>query len=82
MQSSGLKGSLSKLSMASTGSSGSSKDYAPSGYGRKMSPWASTGGMHVKTGGSREVSPGSVDNLSMDELDTSEGGEDREETTL
>lgn len=79
----GLKGSLSKLSVASTGSSGSSRDYAPiSGGGRKVSgpSWMSAGGIYVKTGSrsSREQSPGSVDNLSMDELDA----EQPEETAL
>ena len=83
-----LKGSLSKLSMASTGSSGSSKDYAPtttstslqSVGGRRVSPWTSP--VYAKTGGSRsrDGSPASLDNLSMDELDTDVV--EAEETTL
>ena len=82
----GLKGSLSKLSMASSGSSGSgSKEYTPTPttsstvVARKLSPW--TCPIYTKTGGSRasrDVSPASVDNLSMDELDTDMA----EETTL
>lgn len=84
----GLKGSLSKLSMASTGSSGSSsKDYAPTATphqgagGRRMSPWTSP--VYTKMGGSRssrDASPASVDNLSMDELDIEVV--EAEETTL
>lgn len=83
--SSELKGSLSKLSMASTSSAGSTstKDYYigsshQQGTGiRKFSSWGSTGVIYSKTGSksSREVSPASVGNLSMDELET-------EETTL
>ncbi len=83
-----LKGSLSKLSMASTGSS-SSRDYVPVVHasmqgvdGRKTSaPWYA----RTATGGgsrsSRDVSPASVDNLSMDELDM-DGPEPNEGTTL
>ena len=93
-----MKGSLSKLSVASTGSSGS-RDYTPVYAaaassatphlmgGRRISPWTSPGTALVKTtsaGGrsresresSRDVSPASVDNLSMDELDTVDAAEE------
>lgn len=85
---SNLKGSLSKLSMASTGSSSSAKEYAPItsqsvAGGRRMSPWASSGVLCTSTGShSRETSPASIDNLSMDELDVETTEEVPEETIL
>lgn len=84
-----LKGSLSKLSMASTGSSGSSKDYTPvatphqGAGGRRLSPWTSPVYTCTKIGGSRssrDASPASIGNLSMDELDIDVV--EAEETTL
>jgi len=78
----GLKGAVSKLSMASTTSSTSSKDCIPTNNSsstrtRKVSPWATgTGGggsyskLSSDSRSSREASPASIDYLSMDELDT------------
>lgn len=79
-----LKGSLSKLSMASTCSSNSGKEYSvPStsgGTGRKISPW--TAPVYGRGGSkSREASPASLDALSMDELDLADTTE-AEDTIL
>lgn len=84
---SNLKGSLGKLSMASTSSSSSNKDYGPivgvpqivgggggGGIGRRLSPWGVSSGMNRNR--SREGSPGSFDNISMDELDMNECAEE------